>query len=310
MQDELKNLADLYYARVVEPSVGVNINWIRRAMLQLGIKDESVDNLYMINAPMSREVWYYTFVKVFEEKKLADFLNMLIDTIGALPLGNLASSLDALGIYYDGKYHAKVFNIAVLVSGRGTNLQALIDAIDAGKINGRIVAVISNRKNAKALERANKHGIESFYVPVKKQESRESYDKKLAEIIDERNVNLIVLAGFLRILSHWFVEKYKNKIINIHPSLLPAFAGLYGEDVHRAVLEYGCKVTGCTVHYVDSELDHGPVIVQRCVPINDDDSVQKLAMRVLEKEHECLVEAVKLIAEGRVEVRGRKVLKR
>lgn len=310
MQDELKNLADLYYARIVEPSAGININWIRRAMLQLGIKDESIDNLYMINAPMSREVWYYAFVKAFEEKKLADFLNMLVDTIGSIPLGNLASSLDALGIYYDGKYHAKVFNIAVLVSGRGTNLQALIDAIEAGKINGRVVAVISNRKNAKALLRAEKHGIERFYVPAKKGESRESYDKKLAEIIDEKKVNLIVLAGFLRILSPWFVGRYKNKIINIHPSLLPAFAGLYGEDVHRAVLEYGCKVTGCTVHYVDSEPDHGPVLIQKCVPVNDDDTVQKLAMRVLEKEHECLVEAVKMIAEGRVEVRGRKVLKK
>ncbi len=310
MRDELRELADLFYVKIMEPSSGININWIRREFMRLGIRDENVDNLYIINAPVSREVWYYIFVKLHENKKLHLFLNSLLDKLGGVELGILKNRLDALGMYYDGIFREKTFNIAVLVSGRGTNLQAIIDAVENGDIRGKIVAVISNKKDAYALERARKHGIEAFYVPPKKGESRENYDRRIAEIIDPLNVNLIVLAGYLRILSPWFVERYKGKIINIHPSLLPAFAGLYGERVHREVIEYGCKVTGCTVHFVDEEVDHGPIILQKCVEVRDDDTPETLAARVLEKEHECLVEAIRLISEGAIEISGRRVIRK
>ncbi len=308
MEDNMKNLADLFYAKIVEPKAKIDIAWLRNSLLSLGIRDQNIDNLYSINAPISREVWYYAFLKTHEEKKLADFLNLLVEKIGSIDLGNLKDKIITLGlIYKNGRFERKIFRIVVLVSGRGTNLQAIIDAIEEGKINGQIVAVISNRRNAYALERARKHGIETFYVPAKRGEEREEYDKKLVKIIDEKNADLIVLAGFLRVLSSWFVRRYRWKIINIHPSLLPAFAGLYGENVHRAVLEYGCKVSGCTVHFVDEKVDHGPIIIQKCVEVYDDDTVESLAERVLEKEHESLVEAIKLISENRVIVEGRKV---
>ena len=307
MRDELRDLADVFYADIVKPSSGININWIRKTMMSLGIRDESIDNLYIINAPLSREVWYYTLMRMYEEKKLHKFLNLVLDKMGGVDLGALKDRIEALGIYYqDGRFFERTFNIVVLVSGRGTNLQALIDAVENGEINGKIVAVVSNRKNAYALERARKHGIDAIYIPAKKGESREDYDRRLAKIVDDKEADLIVLAGFLRILSPWFVRRYRWKVINIHPSLLPAFAGLYGENVHRAVIEHGCKVSGCTVHFVDEEVDHGPIIVQRCVEVRDDDTPETLAARVLEKEHECLVEAVRLISEGRVTVEGRR----
>jgi phosphoribosylglycinamide formyltransferase-1 len=164
--------------------------------------------------------------------------------------------------------------------------------------------VISNRKNAPALKKAEAHGIPTAYVPAKKGESREDYDRRLEQEIERCGPELIVLAGFLRILSSWFVRRHRWKIINIHPSLLPAFGGLYGLDVHAAVLEHGCKVSGCTVHFVDEKVDHGPIIIQKCVGVKESDTPETLARRVLEKEHEALVEAVKLIAEGRVHVSG------
>ncbi len=308
MEDNLKNLADIYYAKILSPSSGIGISWLRNTLAGLGIKDESIEKLYSINAPISREVWYYIFMKIWEEKKLADFLNILIDKVGSVDLGQIKDKLSSMGlIYRNGKFERKIFKIIVLVSGRGTNLQAIIDAIEKGKINGEIVGVISNKKKAYALQRAKNHGIETFYIPHKKDESREEYDKKLAKIIDEKRADLIVLAGFLRILSSWFVRKYKWKIINIHPALLPAFAGLYGENVHKAVLDYGCKVSGCTVHFVDEEVDHGPIIIQKCVEVLDDDTAESLAQRILEKEHESLVEAIKLISEGRIKIEGRRV---
>ncbi len=308
MEDNLKNLADIFYAKILSPASGIGISWLRNSLLKLGLKDESIEKLYSINAPISREVWYYVFMKTWEEKKLADFLNVLVDKIGSVDLGHIKDKMPSMGLVYrDGRFERKFFKIIVLVSGRGTNLQAIIDAVESGKINGEIVGVISNKKKAYALERARKHEIETFYIPYRKGELREDYDKKLAKIIDEKKADLIVLAGFLRILSTWFVRRYRWKIINIHPSLLPAFAGLYGENVHRAVLEYGCKVSGCTVHFVDEDVDHGPIIIQKCVKVNEDDTAETLAQRVLEKEHESLVEAIKLISEGRVTVEGRRV---
>ncbi len=309
MRDELRDLADIFYLKIIAPSSGVNVGWIRKTMMSLGVRDENIDNLYIINAPLSREVWYYVMMRMYEERKLPAFLNILLDRVGGVNLGGLKERIESLGIYYEGgRFGERTFNIVVLASGRGTNLQALIDAVEDGRINGKIVAVISNKKSAHALIRAKNHGIEAIHLPARKVESREEYDRRLAEIIDERGANLIVLAGFLRILSPWFVKRYRWKIINIHPSLLPAFAGLYGENVHRAVLEYGCKVSGCTVHFVDEEVDHGPIIIQKCVEVLDDDTPEALAARVLEKEHEALVEAVKLISEGKVKVEGRRVI--
>ncbi len=309
MKEELKEIADLYYLKIMNPAAKVNIAWVKRKMDEIGMKDKSINKLYDINAPLSREVFYYIFLKFYEAKKIDILLNSLWEDAGSIPIERIGDKLKSLGIVYDGKFKRKIFNIVVLVSGRGTNLQAIIDAIKEGKINGRIAAVISNRRKAYALERAKKHGIEAIYLPARKGEERESYDRKLAGIIDKKNPDLIVLAGFLRILSPWFVKNYKWKIINIHPALLPSFAGLYGEDVHRAVLEHGCKVSGCTVHFVDEKVDHGPIIVQKCVEVKDDDSVETLAARVLEKEHESLVEAIKLLSEGKIKIEGRRVLR-
>ncbi len=310
MKEELKEIADLYYLKIMNPATKVNIAWVKRKMDEMGIRDKSINKLYEINAPLSREVFYYIFLKSYEAKKIDELLNSLWEDAGSVPIEKIRDKLSSIGVIYDGKFKRKIFNIVVLVSGRGTNLQAIIDAIEEGKINGRIVAVISNRRKAYALERAKNHGIEAIYLPAKKGEDRERYDRKLAEIIDNKRPDLIVLAGFLRILSPWFVKKYEGKIINIHPALLPSFSGLYGENVHKAVIEYGCKVSGCTVHFVDEKVDHGPIIVQKCVEVSDNDTPESLAERVLEKEHESLVEAIKLLSEGKIKIEGRRVIRK
>lgn len=201
-----------------------------------------------------------------------------------------------------------MIKIVVLASGRGTNLQAIIDACERGEIDGKVIAVISDRKDAFALQRARKHGIKDIFLNPKGLK-RDEYDEKLLELLDNLQPDLIVLAGYMRILSPKVVRKYYGKIINIHPALLPSFGGkgYYGERVHRAVLEYGCKVSGCTVHFVDEEVDHGPIIVQRCVPVMEDDTPETLAERILIEEHKALVYAVKLFAEGRLRIEGRRV---
>ena len=201
-----------------------------------------------------------------------------------------------------------MIKIVVLASGRGTNLQAIIDACERGEINGKVIAVISDRKDAFAIQRARKHGIKDIFLNPKGLK-RDEYDEKLLEVLENLQPDLIVLAGYMRILSPKVVRKYYGKIINIHPALLPSFGGkgYYGERVHRAVLEYGCKVSGCTVHFVDEEVDHGPIIVQRCVPVMEDDTPETLAERILIEEHKALVYAVKLFAEGRLRIEGRRV---
>jgi phosphoribosylglycinamide formyltransferase-1 len=304
MQNELKLLADIYYSKILEFPRKIDITWLVRTSAMLGIKDEALEKLYALNAPISKEVWYYTFIKIHSAHKLHLFLNELQEKTGAVELGMLASKLDKLGITYDGKYKVRDFKIVVLVSGRGTNLQALIDAIENKKINARIVAVISNRKNVPAIQRAEKHGIDTFHVIAKKGEKREEYDRRIDQIVEKTGADLIVLAGFLRVLSPWFVRKYSGKIINIHPSLLPAFAGLYGENVHKAVLKRGCKITGCTVHFVTEELDSGPILIQRCVEVEENDTADTLAARVLKEEHRAMVDAVRLISDGHVEITG------
>jgi len=194
--------------------------------------------------------------------------------------------------------------IAVLVSGGGTNLQTLIDAVEKGDINGEIAAVISDRENAYALERARKHGIKAIYI------DRNQLAKRLLPELRELNIELVVLAGFLSILGRELVESYGERIINIHPSLIPAFCGkgFYGEKVHKAALEYGVKVSGATVHFVDEGTDSGPIILQESVPVYTEDTVESLAARVLKVEHRLLLAAVGLFCEGRLRIEGRSVI--
>ena len=200
--------------------------------------------------------------------------------------------------------------IGVLISGSGTNLQALMDAIDTGRIpNAKIVVVISNRRSAYGLERARAHGIPAECILKREFEDEEAFNRAILERLKYYGVDLVVLAGYLSILSPEVVRSYPNRIINIHPSLIPAFSGkgFYGERVHRAVLDYGAKITGATVHFVDEGTDTGPIILQCPVEVKDDDDVHSLAARVLEVEHQLLPEAVRLFVEGRLAVEGRKV---
>ncbi|MFP3255335.1 MAG: phosphoribosylglycinamide formyltransferase [Thermoplasmata archaeon] len=199
-------------------------------------------------------------------------------------------------------------NIGVLVSGRGTNLQAIIDASKDGKIKSRVVVVISNKKDAYALLRAEKEGIPAFFLSSKNK-TPEEYDKEIIGIFENYKVDLVVLAGYLKILSGVLIERYKDRIINIHPALLPSFGGkgFYGENVHRAVLDAGCRVSGCTVHFVRLEIDKGPIIVQKCVEVLDNDTPETLAERILPHEHQALVEAIKIIEEGRYKIEGMRV---
>lgn len=188
--------------------------------------------------------------------------------------------------------------IAVLVSGSGTNLQAIIDAVKNSKLNNIcIAAVISNKKDAFALERAKNAGIETVFLNPKDFTKNTDYDKKLIEVINNYDVDLIVLAGYMRILTESFVNAFKNKIINIHPALLPDFGGkgMYGKKVHEAVLKSGKTESGGTVHFVTSEVDAGPVIAQRKVPVMPLDTVDSLSKRVLAEEHKLLIEAIKKV---------------
>ena len=199
-----------------------------------------------------------------------------------------------------------MLKIAVLVSGGGTNLQAIIDAIASGKItNTEISVVISNNPNAYALERAKKAGIQTEVLVSKTFENRDAFNKQLLQTIQSYSVGAIVLAGCLLTIPDILVQCYPEKIVNIHPSLIPAFCGegYYGLKVHEAVLKRGCKVTGATVHFVDSGLDTGPIIMQKAVAVKEDDTPEKLQRRVMEEaEWELLPSAINLIANGKVKV--------
>lgn len=203
-----------------------------------------------------------------------------------------------------------MMNIAVLVSGGGTNLQALIDAQDRGEIkNGKITVVVASNPNAYALERAKNAGIPSIVVSRKEYDSKESYDKALLSALDDKNIDLIVLAGFLSILGEELVAKYRNKIINIHPSLIPLFCGdgFYGKKVHTAVLNSGVKVTGATAHFVNEITDGGAIILQKAVPVEQGDNEDILQYRVMRQaEWEILPKAVSLFCEGRIKINGNK----
>lgn len=203
-----------------------------------------------------------------------------------------------------------MLNIAVFVSGGGTNLQALIDAQDRGEIkNGKITFVLASNKNAYALERAKKAGIDTAVVSRKQYESKADYDKAVLKTLDGRGIDLIVLAGFLSILGEELVSKYNNRIINVHPSLIPLFCGdgFYGKKVHKAVIDSGMKVTGATVHFVNEITDGGAIILQKAVPIEQGDNEDILQYRVMRQaEWEILPKAVSLFCEGRIKINGNK----
>ncbi|MDP2928859.1 MAG: phosphoribosylglycinamide formyltransferase [Candidatus Omnitrophota bacterium] len=198
-------------------------------------------------------------------------------------------------------------NIAVLCSGNGTNLQAIIDNVKTGYIPARIALVISDKKEAFALKRAKKAGIETIALDKKDYKTREDFDKDVIKHLEKRDVGLVILAGFMRLLSPRFVKEYKNKIINIHPALLPSFKGTHGI---KNALDSGVKVTGVTVHFVDEDLDSGPIILQKCVEVREDDTEETLLERIHKEEHKIYPEAIKLFVEGKLKVEGRKVVRR
>ena len=199
-----------------------------------------------------------------------------------------------------------MIKLGILSSTRGTDVQAIIDAINSKKINAAISVVISNKKDAFALERAKRHGITAVFIDASNKD-RECYDKEAAKELDKSNVDLILLIGYMRSLSPWFVRKYKDKIINIHPSLLPAFAGGMDKDVHKEVLEHGCKITGCTLHFVNESLDAGPIIMQKAVEIDNDETADSLKEKVQKAEQEILVRAIALFEKEKIKIDGRKV---
>lgn len=197
-----------------------------------------------------------------------------------------------------------MLNLGVLVSGSGTNLQSIIDEIEAGRLDASIKVVVSNKPDAYALERAKKHGIPVAVVRVKDFPQKEAFDSEVLRVLREHGVELVILAGFMRIITRVLLDAFHMKIMNIHPSLLPAFPGL---EVQKAALEYGVKFSGCTVHFVDGGVDTGPVIVQAVVPVKDEDTVESLSKRILMEEHRIYTRAIRLYSEGRIEVRGRRV---
>lgn len=195
-------------------------------------------------------------------------------------------------------------NIAVFCSGNGTNLQAIIDAVKSGYIKANLALVVCDNPDAHALGRAKKAGIETLLLMKKNFKTREDYDREIMRKLEEKSVDLVVLAGFMRLLSPHFVNKYRNKILNIHPALLPSFKGTNGV---RDALDYGVKVTGPTVHFIDEDLDSGPIIIQEPVEVKDDDTEETLSERIHGKEHIIYPKAIKLFVEGKLIIEGRKV---
>ena len=198
-------------------------------------------------------------------------------------------------------------NLGILLSGRGSNFLAIADSIDAGRIpNVRIAVVISNKTDAPGIEAARRRGLEALVIPSKGR-SRDEHDAEVVRELKARNVELVCLAGYMRLLSTGFVHAFPHRILNIHPSLLPAFPGL---DAQKQAFDYGVKVSGCTVHFVDEALDHGPILVQKTVPVLPDDDDHALAARILEQEHMAYTEAINMVLEGKFEIAGRCVIKR
>jgi len=197
-------------------------------------------------------------------------------------------------------------NLGILLSGRGSNFVAIADSIAAGRIpNARIGIVISNRADAPGLETARQRGLNALVISSNGK-PREEHDREVAAALLESKVDLICLAGYMRLLSPWFVQQFPARILNIHPSLLPAFPGL---EAQQQAFAYGVRVSGCTVHFVDEELDHGAIIVQKTVPVLDSDDEHTLATRILEQEHIAYTEAIKIVLEGKFEIAGRRIVK-
>ena len=196
--------------------------------------------------------------------------------------------------------------LAILLSGRGSNFEAIADSVAASRIQAEIAVVLSNRAGVPGIAKAEQRGIPTLVIPSKGLE-REEYDRRVVAELKARQVDLVCLAGFMRLLSPYFIRAFPNRILNIHPSLLPAFPGL---EAQRQALEHGAKISGCTVHFVDENLDAGPIIVQASVPVLDDDTVEALAERILREEHRIYSEAINLVLEDRVYIQGRRVLHR
>lgn len=197
-----------------------------------------------------------------------------------------------------------MINIGVLASGRGTNLRAIIEAIKEGKIEGEIKIVISDNPDAYALKRAKQNNIETEYINFKSFKNREDYDKKIIKTLEEKKIDLVVLAGYMRIISPYFIRMYKNRIINIHPALLPSFPGLHAQ---KQAIRNGVKISGCTVHFVDEGVDSGPIILQKAVQVSADDTEESLAEKILKEEHQIYPRAIQLFSQGRLVIKGRKV---
>jgi len=198
-------------------------------------------------------------------------------------------------------------NLGILLSGRGSNFIAIADSIDAGRIpDARISLVISNKADAPGIESARARGLNALVIPSRGR-TRDDHDREVVAALKQSGVDLVCLAGYMRLLSPWFVQQFRQRILNIHPSLLPAFPGL---EAQEQAFAYGVKVSGCTVHFVDEELDHGPIIVQRAVNAGDDDDEHALAARILEQEHIAYTEAINIVLAGRFELRGRRLLRK
>ena len=195
--------------------------------------------------------------------------------------------------------------IAVLLSGRGSNFEAIADAVAAGQIpDAEIAVVISNRENAPGIEKARQRGLEAVVLPSKGKQ-REEYDKEVVARLKEKKVDLVCLAGFMRLLSPGFVREFRHRILNIHPTLLPAFPGL---EAQKQALEWGVKFSGCTVHFVDENLDAGPIVLQAVVPVRDDDTEETLAARIVREEHRLYPEAIRIVLSGKFRIEGRRVI--
>lgn len=194
--------------------------------------------------------------------------------------------------------------LGVLISGRGSNFEAIAKQIEDGELDAEIAVVISSRPEAPGLQTAREHGLEAVAIPSKGMD-REVYDRLLLQELERREVDFVCLAGFMRLLSATFIRQFPNRILNIHPSLLPAFPGL---DAQHQALQHGVKITGCTVHFVDEELDAGPIVIQAAVPVLADDDVESLSARILKQEHHIYCEALRTVLSGRFRIEGRRVI--
>jgi phosphoribosylglycinamide formyltransferase-1 len=195
-------------------------------------------------------------------------------------------------------------NLGILLSGRGSNFEAIADKVASGALEAKIAVVISNRADAPGIESARRRGLNALIIPSKGM-LREEHDREVATALREHQVDLVCLAGYMRLLSPWFVQQFPNRILNIHPSLLPAFPGL---DAQKQAFDYGVKVSGCTVHFVDENLDHGAIIVQKTVPVLDTDDERTLAARILQQEHIAYSEAIRIVLGGNYRIAGRRVV--